>query len=51
LERIVSDYLDLAEIPGTPGHCHQHERLGAISGQILAITDYPILLDKGKVSA
>lgn len=51
LERIVSAYLDLAENRARRGIVTNMKDWVQFLDKFLAISDYPILLDKGKVSA
>ena len=51
LERIVSAYLDLAENRASRGIVTNMKDWVVFLDKFLAISDYPILLDKGKVSA
>lgn len=51
LERIVSAYLDLAENRAKKKIVMNMKDWGQFLNKFLAISDYPILLDKGKVSA
>ena len=51
LERIVSAYLDLAENRARRGIVTNMKDWVQFLDKFLAISDYPILLDKGKISA
>ena len=51
LERIVSAYLDLAENRANRGIVTNMQDWVVFLDKFLTISDYPILLDKGKVSA
>ncbi len=51
LERIVSAYLDLAENRASRGIVTNMKDWVVFLDKFLSISDYPILLDKGKVSA
>jgi hypothetical protein len=51
LERIVSAYLDLAENRARRGIVTNMEDWVQFLDKFLALSDYPILLDKGKISA
>lgn len=51
LERIVSAYLDLAENRANRGLVMNMQDWVVFLDKFLALSDYPILLDKGKVSA
>jgi len=51
LERIVSAYLDLAENRASRGIVMNMQDWIVFLDKFLALSDYPILLDKGKVSA
>ena len=51
LERIVSAYLDLAENRAKRGIVTNMKDWTVFLDRFLEISDYPILLDKGKVSA
>lgn len=51
LERIVSAYLDLAENRASRGVVMNMQDWLVFLDKFLALSDYPILLDKGKVSA
>lgn len=51
LERIVSAYLDLAENRAKRGVVMNMQDWVVFLDKFLALSDYPILLDKGKVSA
>jgi len=51
LERIVSAYLDLAENRAKRGVVMNMQDWVVFLDKFLALSDYPILLDKGKISA
>jgi len=51
LERIVSAYLDLAENRASRGIVTNMKDWVVFLDKFLTLSDYPILLDKGKVSA
>nr|NQU92696.1 virulence RhuM family protein [Bacteroidota bacterium] len=51
LERIVSAYLDLAENRASRGIVTNMKDWVVFLDKFLTISDYPILLDKGKISA
>jgi len=51
LERIVSAYLDLAENRARRGIVTNMKDWVQFLDRFLALSDYPILLDKGKISA
>jgi hypothetical protein len=51
LERIVSAYLDLAENRARRGIVMNMKDWVSFLDKFLAISDYPLLLDKGKISA
>ena len=51
LERIVSAYLDLAENRASRGIVMNMKEWVLFLDKFLELSDYPILLDKGKISA